>query len=266
MRGWDRREYTAAAGTRWHAAVLGPDHAPEVVCVHGLGCSHRHWLRYAQVLAPQARTVAVDLPGFGRTRGPGHALDVRQLSRALADWLRATGRGPVPLVANSTGCQVVVDLAVHAPELLGPVLLNGPTFDRHARTPWRQVGRLLRNPRGESPTLWWFTAASYLNCGLSTALHTFRYALHDPVERKLRHLRTPVLVARGDRDPIAPRAWVDEIAALLPDGRATHVPGGAHTLNHSAPAELARLTRTLLTGWPADPSSVSPEGRAVAPP
>ncbi|GEC02399.1 hypothetical protein SSP24_00540 [Streptomyces spinoverrucosus] len=46
--------------------------------------------------------MAVDLPGFGRTPGPPGPLDVHGLSLALADWLRATGRGPAPLVADST--------------------------------------------------------------------------------------------------------------------------------------------------------------------
>jgi pimeloyl-ACP methyl ester carboxylesterase len=48
---WDGHEFTAAAGTRIHAALLGPDTAPEVVCVHGLGCSNHYFLPFAQRLA-----------------------------------------------------------------------------------------------------------------------------------------------------------------------------------------------------------------------
>ncbi|MEU2924511.1 alpha/beta hydrolase [Streptomyces sp. NPDC007251] len=51
---------------------------------------------------------------------------------------------------------------------------------------------------------------------------------------------------RGTRDPIVPRAWAEEVARLLPDGRTASVPGAGHTLNCSAPLELARITRTLL--------------------
>ncbi|QIJ65440.1 alpha/beta fold hydrolase [Streptomyces sp. JB150] len=250
---WSAHEFTAAAGTRVHAAVLGPRDAPEVVCVHGLGCSHRYWLPFARALAPRLRTVAVDLPGFGRTRGPARALDVRQLSLALADWMRVTGRGPAVLVANSVGCQVVVDLAVHSPELVGPVVLIGPTFDRHARTTPRQLLRLLADAPAERPSLMPALVASYADCGLRRALATYRFALHDPVERKLRHLRTPVVVARGSRDPIVPRAWAEEVTRLLPDGRPAEVPGAGHALNHSAPRELAGITRGLLrrSGLPA---------------
>ncbi|MGW4663450.1 alpha/beta fold hydrolase [Streptosporangium sandarakinum] len=94
--GWDGREVTAVAGIPMYAAVLGPASAPEVVCVHGLGCSHRYFLPLARHLAPASRVVAVDLPGFGRTPGPREPLDIRGLSLALAGWLRATGRGGSP--------------------------------------------------------------------------------------------------------------------------------------------------------------------------
>ncbi|MFI2371179.1 alpha/beta fold hydrolase [Streptomyces sp. NPDC018833] len=262
----ETHEFTPAAGTRVHAAVLGPPGVPEAVCVHGLGCSYRYWLPFARALTPYARTVAVDLPGFGRTRGPRRALDVRGLSLALADWLRATARGPAVLVANSTGCQVVVDLAVHAPELVGPVLLNGPTFDRNARSWPIQTGRLLRDARWERPSLGVALAASYADCGVRRALHTYLRMVRDPVERKLHHLRTPVVVARGTRDPIVPRAWAEEVTGLLPDGRLASVPGAGHTLNYSAPRELARITRTLLPESAHAPGTPEREGRSDASP
>jgi pimeloyl-ACP methyl ester carboxylesterase len=244
--GWDAHEFTAAARTRIHAAVLGQANGATVVCVHGLGCSHRYFLPFARRLASHARVVAVDLPGFGRTAGPPGALDVRGLSLALADWLRATGRQRAVLVGNSGGCQVVVDLAVHAPELLGPVVLNGPTMDRAARSPGSQLVRLLRDGPAERATLGAVLARDYVDCGPRRFAATFRYLLADPIERKLRHVHTPALVVRGARDPVVPRAWAAEVAALLPRGRLAEVPGAGHTLNYSAPDELARLTRSLL--------------------
>ncbi|MEU6153187.1 alpha/beta hydrolase [Actinosynnema sp. NPDC047251] len=246
MTGRPAAEFTEVAGTRVHASVLGPADAPDVVCVPGLGCSHRYFLPFARRLAPAARVVAVDLPGFGRTPGPRTALDVRGLSLALAHWLRATGRDGVPLVANSAGCQVVVDLAVHSPDLLGPVVLNGPTMDRHARSPLRQIGRLLAGAPRERPTLGLVLVKDYFEAGPRRIITTFRYLLADPVEQKLHHVRTPALVVRGSRDPVAPGPWAREVVALLPDGRYVEVPGAGHTLNYSAPEELAAIVRPLL--------------------
>jgi pimeloyl-ACP methyl ester carboxylesterase len=70
--------------------------------------------------------------------------------------------------------------------------------------------------------------------------------LADPVERKLDRLRAPTVVVRGSRDPIVPRGWAREVAALLPDGRLVELPGIGHAAHHAAPGELARITRSLL--------------------
>lgn len=171
---------------------------------------------------------------------------MRGLSTALADWLRATGRDGAPLVANSAGCQVVADLALHAPELLGPVVLNAPTMDRHARTPLHQFARLLCDVPRERPGWSSVIGREYLDCGLRRVLVTFRSLLADPVEHKLPRLGTPAVVVRGERDPLVSRAWTQECAALLPQARLAEVPGAAHTLNYSAPAELAEIVRSLV--------------------
>jgi pimeloyl-ACP methyl ester carboxylesterase len=246
LTGWDASKHTAAAGTRVHAAVVGRPEAPEVVCVHGLGCSHRYFLPIARELASDARVVAPDLPGFGRTRGPSRALDIRGLSLALADWLRATRRAGALLLANSTGCQVVVDLAVHSPELLGPVVLVGPTVDRRARSVPQQWARLVADQRWEPPSLGAALLPAWIACGPRRYAETLRYMVSDPVERKLHHVRARAVVVRGGRDPIVPRAWAEEVVHGLPDARLAEVPGVGHTVNWSAPKELARFVRPLL--------------------
>ncbi len=247
-KGWDRAEVTSVAGTRVHAAVLGPSRGRTVVCVHGLGCSHRYFLPVARHLAPAVTVVAPDLPGFGRTPGPREPLGVRGLSTALADWLRATGRQGALLLANSAGCQLVVDLAEHAPDVLGPAVLVGPSVDADARTPARQLVRLLADVPWERPALIPLLARDYLGCGPRRLLATARALLHDPVEDKLAHLHTPTVVVRGGRDPIAPRSWARRIAAGLPNGRLAEVPGAGHALNYSAPRELAAIVSDVLAG------------------
>jgi pimeloyl-ACP methyl ester carboxylesterase len=244
--GWDRAEFTQVAGTRMHAAVLGSPDARPVVCVHGLGCSHRYFLPVARHLAPQVAVVAPDLPGFGRTPGPREPLDIRGLSTVLADWLRATGRHGALLLANSAGCQIVADLARHAPDVLGPTVLVGPTVDAAARTPVRQLFRLLADVPREHPALLPVLAHDYLVCGPRRFVATFRAMLDDPIEHNLPHLHTPTIVVRGSHDPIAPHDWAERVAARLPHGRLAEVPGAGHALNYSAPRELADIVRTLI--------------------
>ena len=218
-----------------------------VVCVHGLGCSHRYFRPVASALADDALVVAPDLPGFGRTNGPARALDVRGLSTALAAWLRATGNGGSVFLANSLGCQIVVDLATHSPELLGPVVLAGPTMDRRARSAPQQIGRLCGDQWKEPLALWGVLAYDYLVCGPRRFAQTFAYSLADPIETKLHHVRVPAIVVRGERDSIVPRAWAREVAEGLPHGRLVEVPKAPHALNWAAPRELADVVRPLVS-------------------
>lgn len=231
-----------------HAAVLDPPQPGRgwVVCVHGLGCSHRYFAPVARQLAADVGVAAPDLPGFGHTPGPRTALDIRELSLALADWLGVTGRGGATLLANSGGCQVVADLAMHSPELLGPVVLNGPSVDPSARTGPAQLGRLLRTAVREPPALIAVLAPDYLRAGPRRLLATSRHMLGNRIEHSLPHVHSAAIVVRGSRDPIAPREWANRAAALLPAGRCVEVPGAAHALNFSAPQQLAHLTRRLL--------------------
>ncbi len=236
------REFTDAAGTRMHAEVSGPPDGRNVVCVHGLGVSHRYFRPLATRLAREFRVSVPDLPGFGRSPGPRQALDVRGLSGALADWLRATDRGGAVLVANSAGCQFAVDLAMHAPELLGPLVLNGPTIDRHARSAPRQLVRLLADAPWEHPALTLTLVRDYWDATPRRVVRTMRYLLRDRIEDKLPYVPVPTVVVRGSRDPLVPRAWATEVVGLLPQGTLSEVPGAGHTLNFSAPDALARIT------------------------
>jgi pimeloyl-ACP methyl ester carboxylesterase len=240
---WDEYEWTAVADTRVHAALMrGDQRSQQIVCVHGIGCSHRYFTPVARSLASRGwPVVAPDLPGFGRTPGPRRALDVRGLSLALADWLSATGRGGMPLLANSMGCQVVVDMAVHAPELLGPVVLSGPTYDASARRYLRQALRLLITARRERPSLHIVLARDYAACGPRRFLDTYRLTLPDPIEGKVGAVLVPAVVVRGRSDSVAPHAWAQRLARDLPYGRLVEIPRAGHTLNWSAPEALARV-------------------------
>ncbi len=151
------------------------------------------------------------------------------------------------LVANSTGCQAAVDLAVHSPELLGPLVLVGPTVDRRARTPQQQLGRLIADSPWERPTLGPLLLRDWAACGARRYSATFAAMLTDPIERKLPHVPVPTVVVRGARDPVVSRAWAEEVTRILPNGRLAEVPGVGHTVNWSAPERLARIVRPLLT-------------------
>lgn len=282
-RGWTAAEVTtvrtAAHRGPFRAAVLEPgpaaaaDPVREVLCVHGLGSSHRNWRPFAQVLAPAAgvRVVAVDLVGFGSALpGPRPAvLDVDGHAEVLAAWLRARGGPPAVYVANSMGCQVVAALAVHAPDLVAPAVLTGPTVDPRGRGAAVQMARLAADGVWERPSLAWRLGVDYGRCGPVRFAGSLRALLADRIEERAPLWHAPVLVVRGRHDVIVPVEWARELTARFPDARLVELTAAGHTVNWTVPRSVAALTLDLLrssAGTPADGRNRGDVGSVAEPP
>ena len=195
----------------------------------------------AERLASHRRVYALDLPGFGRSDKPRRPLNIMELSDALAAWMRENRLDGASLLANSIGCQVVVDLAIRRPELVGRMILVSPTVDRQARTVFRQFFRLLLDVPREPLLLPFIALVDYMQAGLGRAAQTFGYALQDLIEDKLPHVSQPTLIIRGGRDPIVSQSWVEEVNALLPESSLIVIRGAAHGVNYNSPEQLARI-------------------------
>ena len=214
-----------------------------MVLVHGLGVSSRYMIPTARRLARFFPTYAPDFPGFGRSGRPKPALRLPELADGLVARLDAAGLDRPVLLANSLGCQVVVDLALRHPARLSCAILVGPTGDPEAAGLPGMVGRLLLDVPREPLSALPLQAFDYLTAGPLRNLRTAREMVRDPFVAKLPFVPHPVLVVRGERDPIAPQRWVAEVADLLPRGEVAVVPGAAHIVNYSHPEALVALTR-----------------------
>jgi 2-hydroxy-6-oxonona-2,4-dienedioate hydrolase len=231
-------------GLRMHAYV-GPDSAgkPPLALVHGLGVSSRYLLPTAELLLSDFAVFAPDLPGFGRSERPAEPLDVGGLADSLGDWLRTMRIERPTLLANSFGCQVIVDLALRKPEAAARLVLVGPTVDRHARTAARQIIGLLRDSLAEPLSLDLLVAREYLAAGPLRIWRTGQAALADRIEDKVSLLEQPVLVVRGERDGFVSERWARELAARAKHGSYTRVADAAHAVNFNSPDALAALVR-----------------------
>jgi pimeloyl-ACP methyl ester carboxylesterase len=103
----------------------GPDQAPTVVLVHGLGGSHLNWDLFAPLLRPHARVLALDLPGFGRSEPGDRRTTVHDNVKVLDRFLREVAGTPVVLVGNSMGGMISILQTAGSPETVnGLVLLD----------------------------------------------------------------------------------------------------------------------------------------------
>ncbi|HKQ99652.1 MAG TPA: alpha/beta hydrolase [Pyrinomonadaceae bacterium] len=230
----------------WASVNPSNKNLPPIILVHGLGVSSRYMIPLAERLAPDRTVYAPDLPGVGRSDKPAHPLNIEELAEALISWMEAVGVGRAVLLANSIGCQVVVDLALRRPELVEQLVLVSPTVDSRARTPFRSFARLLLDIPHERPSLCFIALLDYLQAGVGRTAHTFGYAIQDRIEEKLPGLRQPVLVVRGRLDPVVPERWAKEVNRLLPDGRLIVIRSAGHAVNYNSPEEMAQVVRDFL--------------------
>lgn len=231
----------------WDVFTRRPAHprdVPPVVLVHGLSVSSEYMLPLAEALHDGFDVFAPDLPGFGQSGKPDRTLDIPELARALASYLDAAGLARPAFVANSLGCQVVAQFAADFPGRAGALVFVGPTMDPAFSTA-DLVWRLVQDAAKEDPALLGVHLADDLRAGPTRAWGTFQAALSHDMEDALRRLEAPVLVVRGERDPLVTEAWARRVAELC-GGSYRELPGAPHAANFSAPGPLAEAIAPFL--------------------
>ena len=214
--------------------------------MHGIGVTSRYFEPLADVLAADRRVLVPDLPGWGRSPRPPRALSLVELADALAGFLDTEGLERLPLVANSLGSQVVVELAVRHPERVSALVLVGPTVDPDLRTAALQARSFVLDSIREPPSLWWIIAGDYARMGPLRFARTAHFALRQRMEDLLPRVEAPTLVLRGEHDAFATQAWCERAAELLPRGSLAVLDGAAHAAHYSDPVRVAALVRSFL--------------------
>jgi pimeloyl-ACP methyl ester carboxylesterase len=234
---------------RWEAAPAGG--SGTFVLVHGIGMSSRYFERLADELSSYGSVFAVDLPGFGSAPNPDRQLSIEAGAALLAEFVRSEGLEDAVLVGHSMGTQFVVETAAVHPTRIGAIVLVGPVVDERAPMPWQQGMRLGRDMLRETPLANWIVATDYLRSGIRWYLTELPVMLGYRTEERLPLVAVPVLVLRGDRDPIAPRGWSLRLAETAQSGQLVEVPGAAHVVQHRKAGEVARILADFALAAPA---------------
>lgn len=223
---------------------VGSGSAPTYLLLHGLGLSHREFTGLGRILSQTGRVLSFDLPGFGSTRKPDHAMSVEDYATVIGEKLAALAVGPVIAIGHSMGSQFAVELARKHPDAVSNVVLIGPVVDADRRTLIAQAWGLFRDGPLERPATQVMVLHSYVRCGVLWFLKAAKAMRDYPTHLRITDLAQPLLVIRGELDPIAKAEWCDWLRQQVPGGQLITVPGRRHNVAHSDPAATAA---TILT-------------------
>ena len=212
----------------------------EVVLVHGIGISSRAFAPLHEVLAPHATVHSIDLPGFGGMPKPRTSPDIPEMAALLGTVVQATALVPIIAVGNSMGTQWVVELARQRPELVSHNVLIGPVADEARRTALSQGLALLVDSTRETAPANRMVFREYLRCGPRWYFRQLPHMLRYPIEDRISEHAQPLLIVRGERDPIASVGWCTRLRDSAPNGRLVQIPGEPHLAQYTQPGAVAR--------------------------
>lgn len=112
-------------GSRLFARQKG-DGDKVVVFLHGFVDTHVAWQVIQDAIAPEARSYAFDLPGYGRSVDYPDPARTKAVVAALLQELNQLQLSPVHVVGHSRGGAIAALLALAAPDLVASMTLLAP--------------------------------------------------------------------------------------------------------------------------------------------
>ena len=219
---------------------------PSILLIHGIGVAGDYFLPFAELLAPDYDVRIIDMPGYGKTPRPDHALPPVELADVAAQYLMISGLKSVTVIGQSMGCQTAVHLASRYTELCKNVILIGPTVNRQERSLFMQALRLFQDSIREPTSVNKIILRDYFRMGIERFLRTAVYMVSDHVEEPLKDISVPVLLVRGSKDVIVPRQWTKYLEGLNKRISAAEIEGGPHNIQYTHPKELLAVCNDFL--------------------
>ncbi len=223
-----------------------------ILHLHGFAISGKYMLPTAAALSDEFGTYVPDLPGFGRSIDPDHALSIPELADSAAAFLDEMGVETATILGNSLGCAILASFAARHPDRIDRAVMVSPAGGVNSRPLPRAIWQLVRDAPREPLSMASVAAPDYLRFGVVDAFRLFRSMTQFPALERLIEMEIPTLAVLGSRDPLLPR-WsrITEVSERM-HVRASVViiKDAAHAINFSHPRELAAIVRQFMDDRP----------------
>jgi pimeloyl-ACP methyl ester carboxylesterase len=246
-----------ASGLHYFLHEGGNKLRPAVILIHGMGGNHLSWPAEMRRL-PEYRVITLDLPGHGKTEGPGRQ-SVQDYARAVVGFLDDVELSRAVIVGHAMGGAIALTLALDYPHRVagiglistGPCLPIPPLIIENAanqstfalaikslqelslgsQTPDKLKGNTIKHLSE--------TRQSLL---LDDLLACDRFNQTD----RLGTIRTPALVICGKDDKLTPLRFSEILSQQIPGAALQTVEGAGHMLLLEQPDRLSKMLHVFL--------------------
>jgi pimeloyl-ACP methyl ester carboxylesterase len=220
------------------------------------------WLEFHQRLAGGFDVIAPDHPGFGKSDDFDEVEAMDDLVYHYLDVLDRLGLDRPHVVGASFGGWVAAELAVAAPHRVGSLTLLAPAglrlpehpiADLFLMTPEELVAALFHDPAAGAGMLPAepdvdFILAQYRDMSALARFGWVPFLSNPKLERRLRRITAPTLVACPSDDRLVPAEHGRRYAERIAGARYAEVPDCGHAMYFERPAEFADVVASFVSG------------------
>lgn len=113
-----------AKGVEIHYEQMG-ESGPNLLLLHGWGCSTKHFEPIARELSKNYRVTVIDFPAHGESGRPPEPWGVKEFAECVKDLMGQLDIAPADLIAHSFGGRVALYLAANEPQLVNRMVITG---------------------------------------------------------------------------------------------------------------------------------------------
>ena len=250
-----KRSVALASGIRLSYVEAGPENAPPLILLHGLGDTSRSWSLMLPALARTHRVYALDQRGHGDTESPACCYALADLAHDVAAFMDHKRIGHAAVVGHSLGSFVTQYLAATRPERVERLALVASS-DTTVGTDviewlWSQTIAFEAAPPPAFVEEWQANPTPVDAAFLAKVkAETFAVRPHvwrgvaqslriEDLRRLHADIRMPALIVSGEKDPAFPPAHQERLRRALPGARFKSYPRVGHNLHWEIPQAVA---------------------------
>jgi len=227
-----------------------------IVFVHGAGGSSAFWSAQVQGLAAQFNTIALDLPGHGRSDGNGHDR-IEDCARVVVDFINAIEAPEAIPCGFSLGGAITQQLLLDSPGLFkaGILISSGSklkvapeifeTIEKDIKGFVDMMVKLVASKATDPDRLKSFKD-DMTRCKSGVLIQDFRACDRFDVMQRVGSITTPVLVVSAEDDLVTPPKYGDFMEKSITKASRVHIMEAGHIVPMEKPEEVNQAIAEFL--------------------